>query len=347
MQGYFRINTFDLEPGMRVAEEVETDHGAILVSPGTILNQKLINKLSKLGVQKVAIYSPEEEEVGEEELEQKLEEVKYERSKEKIMGVFENINRGKELQQEEVKEVVEDVMEINSNVNVMKLLTQVRDRDDYTYNHSVNVGLMAMMFGRWLDMPEKDIKKLTYAGFLHDIGKAQVPEEILKKEGPLTEEEYAEVKKHSIYGYKLVKDNMYISQKTAQAILCHHERKNGKGYPLGLSGEDIPYFARIIGIIDTYDAMTSDRPYKQHEVPFEVLKLLGQESLQVFDISLLETFTKNVASYHQGEKIRLNNGEIGELVFIDPSQPTSPIVKVEDHFIDLRKSNLYIEDLNE
>ena len=241
--------------------------------------------------------------------------------------------------------MVDNALKFGSNINIMKLLIQIHEKDEYTYSHSVNVGLMSMLFGRWLNLNKKEIKKLTYAGFLHDIGKARVSDEILNKDGSLTEEEYNQMKKHSISGYKLIQNSMYISDQVAQAVLLHHERKDGTGYPLGIEGNKIPYFARIIGIVDTFDAMTSDRVYKKHQVPLDVLKKLNRDSLQTFDIVLLKTFTRNMISYYQGEKVRLSNGEIGELVYIKPDMPTEPIIKVDDHYVDIRKSDLYIEDI--
>ncbi len=344
MENYEKIKIIELRPGMKVAEKVENQFGAVLVSPGTILTRKLIGKLSIAGAETVTVYKGENEKTKT-ELENRLKEINYEKKVDKMKNVFSDIKRTNRVNEDEVKKTVNDLMEIDSNLDIMDLLSNVRSKDDYTYTHSVNVGLMAMMFGGWLDLEEKEIKKLTYAGFLHDIGKAKIPNEILNKNGPLTNKEFEIVKKHSIESYKIIKDNILISEKTAQAVLLHHERKDGSGYPMGLKGDEIPLFAKILGIVDTFDAMTSDRAYKQHQVPFDVLKMLSEESFQSFDITLLDTFTKNIANYYQGEEVILSNDDIGELVFIDPNKPTSPIVKVDDRFIDLRKSDIYIKDL--
>lgn len=344
MKNYKNVNILELKTGMKVAGKVENEYGAVLVSPGTILTEKIIDKLINVGTEKVAIYKGEDEKT-EDELEARLKEIKYEEKIDKMKDIFSDIKRSNKINKSEVKDVVNDIMGIDSNLDIMKLLSDMRGKDEYTYSHSVNVGMMAMMFGRWLKLKESEVRKLTYAGFLHDIGKAKIPDEILNKSSSLNKKEFEIIKTHPIEGYKLIKDNILISEKTAQAVLLHHERKDGSGYPMGIKQDKIPFFAKIIAIVDTFDAMTSDRSYVEHRAPFEVLKILSKDSLQTFDISLLDTFTNNIAKYYQGEEVILNDDSIGRLVFIDPDKPTSPIVKVEDRFIDLRKSDLYIKDL--
>jgi putative nucleotidyltransferase with HDIG domain len=340
-----KIPTMELEEGMTIAEKVIDSHGAVLVSTGTILYDGLIDRLNRLGIDKVAIFRDNKKITISSAGDKINNEVEYVEQKKKMKNIFSVIQKRNHIKSEQIKEIVENAMKLDSNQDIMNLLTHIHEKDEYTYNHSVNVGLMAMLFGRWLDLDPDEVKKLAYAGFLHDVGKAKVSDEILNKDSSLTNEEYKQMKKHSIYGYKLVRESMYISDNVAQAVLLHHERKDGTGYPLGIEGNKIPFFARIIGIVDTFDAMTSDRVYRKHQVPFEVIKKLSRDSLHVFDIVLLNIFTKNITNYYQGEKVRLNNGEIGELVYIKADMPTEPVVKIGDKFIDLRKSELYIEDI--
>ena len=332
-----------LEEGMTLAEKVENNHGAVLISAGTILSHQLINKLEKLRISHISIYTGDEQ--PDFDIDKQMDKIKYNDQRKKIKNIFNCIQKKNKIDHELIKDMVVKSMKLDNNLDIIKLLTHIHEKDEYTYNHSVNVGLMSMLFGRWLNLENSEVKKLTYAGFLHDVGKAKVPDEILNKKGSLTNEEFEIMQKHSISGYKLIKDCMYISDRVARAVLLHHERKDGSGYPLGIKGSRVPFFARVISIVDTFDAMTSDRVYSQHQVPFEVLKKLNRDSLQIFDIVLLNTFTKNIINYYKGEKVKLSDGTIGELVYIKHDIPTEPIIKVEDHYIDLRKSDLYIEDI--
>ncbi len=186
---------------------------------------------------------------------------------------------------------------------------------------------------------------MLYAGFLHDIGKARVPDEILNKKGPLTKEEFGIIKKHTVYGYETVKECQYISDKIAKAVLLHHERNNGMGYPFGFDRDRIPFLARVLAIIDTYDAMTSERVYRNRRPPFTVFKLF-EDDLRSYDILLTRIFMGNIAQYYPGEVVELSNGEKGEIVYINQKCISKPIIKVGKQYIDLSNSDdLEIVDL--
>ncbi|MFW5890788.1 MAG: HD-GYP domain-containing protein, partial [bacterium] len=221
-----------------------------------------------------------------------------------------------------------------------------RQEDQYTYSHLLNVGMMAYMFGNWLGLDQKDSIQLTQAGLLHDIGKAFIPDEILNKPDRLNDKEYEEIKKHTIYGYRMAQKNKEISNKICQGILTHQERYDGSGYPLKLKGKKIPLFGRILGIIDTFDAITADRVYQPASSPFKAIKLFDQETLGAFDYNLVKIFLNKIPNYFVQEKVKLNDGREAEVVFINPRHPERPIIKLEDNYIDLYKnSNIEIVKL--
>ncbi|MFW5991905.1 MAG: HD-GYP domain-containing protein [Halanaerobiaceae bacterium] len=341
MSEYKKVNVTELKPGMRIAQNVENKYGAILISPGMVLQEGIIAKLQKLGIRKVSIFAESESEIDDVFLEVPR---KYQENVLRMKGIFYSLNKGRQLEYEEIKQIVDDLFWIEVDQELLSILTQMRDVEKYTYIHSVNVGMLSIIFGRWIKMPEKNLKLLAYAGFLHDVGKSRIPAEILRKKGSLTEEEFEIMKKHSVYGYDIVRDCVFVTNKLARAVLFHHERKDGSGYPLGIKGDKIPFMARVLAIVDTFDAMTSDRVYKRHQPPFDVLKMLKQETLHTLDISLVKSFIKNISHYYLGEKVILNNGQKGEIVFINPDYPTEPIVKVEEEFVDLSKNKLNIRE---
>lgn len=335
-----KIDIGELKSGMRVAREVENQFGAVLVTPGMILDDNLIKKLMRLGIEEIEILDETEEELEKnkngfsEQYQESIHNVKemlYNAKKDKI--IFSNL-----------KIIADNALNMDTNRDIVTMLSVVRGVDEYTYSHSVNVGMLAMMFGRWAGLDEKSLKQLLYAGMLHDIGKAKIPEEILNKKGSLTVEEYEIMKKHAVYGYKITRECELLSEKVRQAVLMHHERNDGKGYPFGYDKDKIPFMARILAIVDTYDAMTSDRIYRGHRPPFEVFKLF-ENDLHSYDILLTKIFMTNMSQYYLGELVEIDNGMKGEIVYINPNHISKPIVKIEDHFVDLSENNLDIKEI--
>ncbi len=205
--------------------------------------------------------------------------------------------------------------------------------DEYLVRHSVNVSMLNGMIGKWLGMPEREVQLLVKSGLLHDVGKTKVSQEILNAPRALTPEEFAEIKKHSQYSYDLISKNESIDPIVAQTALCHHERMTGTGYPRGLKGEEIPLFAKITAISDTYDAMVSARCYKEAISPFFVLGHLAQGKFSDLDFMLIELFLDNISKELIGNSVLLTNGAIGSVMYINRSNWSFPIVQVDDEVV--------------
>lgn len=341
MAQYREIKIENLEEGMRVARMVENKFGAMLVSPGMILDDNLIIKLKRTGIKKLAIYDDSEEQL--EKNRSRFPE-EYRENVKEVKSIFKSVHDGNKLDFARIQEVAKKTRQIDTNRDIVTMLSTIRDIDEYTYIHSVNVGLLAMMFGRWSGLNTINIRQLLYSGLLHDIGKAQIPDEILNKKGRLNHEEFEIIKKHTIYGYELVKECKFVSEKIARAVLMHHERNDSSGYPFGHPKEKIPFMARVLAIVDTYDAMTSDRVYRGHRPPFAVFKLLEQD-LHSYDLLFSKIFMNNMSQYYLGEMVELTNGAMGEIVYINPQYISQPIVKVDDDYIDLSDSETEIKDV--
>ena len=196
-----------------------------------------------------------------------------------------------------VKPMLKNIMQ---NEEILKDLFTITQHDYYTYTHSVNVGIFATALavrynnsnGSRLDM---DMEKLSYGYFLHDIGKSRIPLEVLNKPGKLTEDEWVVMKMHPEWGYSILMETGHLTDEAAYIALQHHEQLDGTGYPFGKKGTSIHPCARICAIADTFDALTSVRPYKGAITPFEALKLMRKETLYDFDNNLLTTFIKLLA----------------------------------------------------
>lgn len=224
-------------------------------------------------------------------------------------------------------------------------MNHLKSDDNHTYVHSINVSMLCNIFGQWLKMSKEENDQLTLAGLIHDVGKTQIDGDILNKPGKLSNQEYDLMKQHSKLGYDLIR-NQDISENIKLGVLMHHERNDGTGYPLGLKGESIPDFAKIIAIADVYDAMTSSRSYHKKFSPFKVIQMFEQESYGYLDTKFLFIFLENIAHYYLGETARLSDGTEAKIVFIHNTSPSRPIVQAGDQMIDLLTNHqLTIEEV--
>jgi putative nucleotidyltransferase with HDIG domain len=232
--------------------------------------------------------------------------------------------------------------ESRNGMHVFEMLHCMREYDDLTYVHSLNVALICSVFGKWLKLSEKDIELLTLSGMLHDIGKQMLPSSLINKQGVLTIAEYSTIKTHTIQGYNILKDQD-IDQRIKYAALMHHERCDGSGYPNKLHSTEIDSFAKIIAIVDVYDAMTSARVYRPALSPFDAISIFESEGLQKYDPHYIMTFLQEIVQSYIGNRVRLNNDLEGEIRLINKHALSKPVVQCGSSFIDLSKeSNLSI-----
>ena len=233
--------------------------------------------------------------------------------------------------------------ENSTTISMFDMLHNMRQIDDSTYAHSVNVALICRLIGKWKNFSEKDMDTLTLCGLLHDIGKSKIPNEIIGKPGKLTDSEYEEIKKHPVIGYNLVK-NLDIDQRIKNAVLLHHERFDGKGYPLGLTGNEIDDFTSIVSIADVYDAMTANRCYRDGLCPFEVIAIFEKEGLTQFNPKYILTFLDHIANTYINNEVLLSDGSSGKIVLIN-KKLTRPTIQLDNgNFVNLEsRLDLYVQ----
>ena len=328
---------------MVIAEEVKSEFGGVLIPPGTKLNRKLIEQLKEMNLKEIKIKTARaiKEKIDKKQIGRE----KYEKNLENFSEAYKKAYYMKKVDFRTVKSLTEEAMDISDYLDLEDALKMTRDIDSYTYSHSLHVGILANKFGKWLNLEENRLCNLTTAALLHDIGKSKVKKEIITKPASLTPEEYEQAKKHSEYGYQLLKKSNRFSKSIMAGVLTHHERYHGGGYPLGLEGEKIPLFGRIIAICDTFDAVTTDRPYQKAVSPFTGIKILDGD-FDAFDHRLKMLFVEKIPYSLIGDQVILSNGQKAKVVFINPLHPESPIVKVEQDYLDLTdQSELSIEKL--
>ncbi|UFJ40030.1 HD-GYP domain-containing protein [Brevibacillus humidisoli] len=210
--------------------------------------------------------------------------------------------------------------------------------ENYTYRHSINVGILSALLAKLLNWPQERIILMGQAGLLHDIGKMMIPQNVLMKPGELTEEEFEVVKKHTIYGYQLLKQMEGTDSVLVQCAHWHHERCDGSGYPEGRTGDELPVECQLVAVADTFDAICSDRVYKSRTSPFEAAKILwGAMFNGKLHPEIVSRFIQYIVQCYVGHKAILSNGEEVEVVLIHLDEPMRPLVRSGRQYIDLRK----------
>ncbi|MCX8130049.1 MAG: HD-GYP domain-containing protein [Clostridia bacterium] len=348
-----KIGIENLVSGAKLAKSVFTSEGRVLLTSGMELKENYIQRLKANGIKE--IYIEDEISAGIEVTDVVCEDTRVE-AKLLVKNLMETYTVSQYINTGRVKEVIDKLIdELLSSKDILVNLSDIKSVDDYTFEHSVNVCILSLITGIGMGFSINRLKDLGIGALLHDIGKLKIPEEILKKPSQLTVEEFEEIKKHTIYGYEILKDNPSVSMISAFIAFGHHERYDGSGYPLQIRGENIHQCARIVAIADVYDALTSDRVYRRKLKTHEVIEYITSLGTHHFDKEIVENFVKYIAVYPVGTGVMLNTKEIGIVVRVNKSMPTRPVVRivfdenrsrVEQYYeVDLaRKINAYIVD---
>lgn len=237
------------------------------------------------------------------------------KSKQAVFFMFNEARMGKAVDVDSAQGLVEEIAaSVMRNPGALIGLARLKTKDDYTYMHSVAVCALMVALAKQMGLNEDDIREAGLAGLLHDIGKMMVPSDILNKPGKLTEDEFVSVKEHPVAGHNLLLEGKGASPVTLDVCLHHHEKMDGSGYPYGLKGEAISVHARMGAVCDVYDAITSNRPYKQGWCPAESLRKMADWSHGHFDEKIFQAFVKSVGIYPVGTLVRLESGRLGVVV---------------------------------
>ena len=232
-----------------------------------------------------------------------------------------NISAAREL----VKDTADNLMRDH---NVMLWLTYLKQRDEYTLTHCMNVSILAMNFARHLQLDRTQIELVGLGALLHDLGKMRIPDAILNKPGRLTAEEFAIMQTHPHEGFNLLANEEALPGEVLDVVLHHHERVSGNGYPDKLPAAEIPQLTKIASIVDVYDAITSDRCYHDGVSPYHALQNIYKWANENFDKHLVEEFISCMGLYPVGSAVALNHGQIGIVVATTPKTRLRPIVLI-------------------
>jgi len=367
-----KITPKEAQAGMFTAAQVRTPLGQVLAEPGTELTRQLINKMKLYKVEYVMVEGDDPDAATEAPLKQTVLpkthaqemvthnqkilvsdefrdfQLKYLSCINDIKDTFNDICNGKNTIDELkiLSSVIDLFASCHTTMELFDLLYNMRAMADPLYSHSLNVGLISRMIGRWLRLEKRDLNTLTISGLLHDIGKCKIPDEVLNKPGKLTDEEFALIRQHPKFGYDMLK-NLPIDSRIKRAALMHHERCDGSGYPSHIDGDLIDDFAMIAGIADVYDAMTAARQYRAPLCPFQVIASFEDEGFAKYNTKYLLVFLKKLAAAYQNNRVMLSDGRSCNIVMMNPHELSRPMVQFDDKsVIDLStRRDLFIKSV--
>ncbi|MDE5416226.1 HD-GYP domain-containing protein [Alkalihalobacterium chitinilyticum] len=328
--------------GCRLKNDIFNEQGTLLLKEGTILNEHHVLRLVDMGfninnyrenfvpVIRSSLLAPFQQElllnntVGE------------------IREIFSKVKDNDTVLLEVEEKVMPVVEQISLNYDLSTLMNGILCKDDYTYRHNIGVSVLASLLAKWLGYSQDEINTISLGGLLHDIGKLDIPDEVLLKKGPLTNQEYETIKRHPVYGYDILKKSGHFSDEICLMALEHHEREDGKGYPYGRAANEIHRYSKIIAIADIFHAMTSDRVYRGQVALYEVLKQMKSEAFGKLDPKMTYLFIQRIMEMSIGNQVYLDDRSIGEIVFIHHDDPINPVINIAGELIDLRYSQRYI-----
>ncbi len=347
------VSVDKLEPGLVVSENIYTIDDRLVLTKGTVLDEKDIARIKAHSLynifvedKKQAVEKKEEKPFSElsyaEKLRNSEEFIRFkqhiEENAEKLEEAFKMIaNNSMQLDVEKLTEPVYHLfVEAGGTSGIFDMLHNLRDNSDAVYMHSLNVSLISNTLATWLRLSEEEVRLATAGGLLHDIGKMLVPSELINKTTPLTEYEQRVMREHVVKGYELVK-NMEIDSHIKSCILMHHELRDGSGYPLHLKNDQIDHICSIVTVANVYDNLTSKRLYRNSICPFTVIEQFENDGLEKYDPNVIMTFLSNIVNTFIANRVMLSTGQTGDIIFINPTYLSKPIVKCGNEYVDLSK----------
>lgn len=320
------IHISKLRPGMVLADNVNVNN-VLLLAGGSVIKPSYIERFRECGITKVAIY---DKEMADQEIILNPVESFYKDTYQTIEEIFSGLNKKTTLDIEPIFPVLETILEtVFSNQNNLLLLTGYQKQfDSYYFAHSLDVCIYSLITAKAMELSPEENIILGTGALLHDIGKSKVPASILSKKGSLTADEFQKVKKHSAYGYYLLKQNPQIHPDVLRIVLEHHERCDGSGYPYRLQAREIYKLSKIVAVADIYDALTSDRVFRKKILPHEAAELLLSISNSQLDPEITKIFMENIAIYPKGCQVLLNTNEIAVVIDSNRKMPLRPRLKI-------------------
>ncbi|GGG26667.1 HD-GYP domain-containing protein [Paenibacillus abyssi] len=351
--------------GDKIVQDVQTPLGGVLFHKGKVITPRELEILQAFMISSVVIEAregaedepakimPAEEQKKESKQAASMQtnqthsmQNEYDQLFKLLKRVHNQFITGESLPILEIRTKLEALLKHIKEYNVLAFLPNIRNEHDYIFHNSVMSAMTSYQLALWNNFAQKDLLPIAMAGLLHDIGNIKVDKNLLYKPTSLTQAEVDEMKQHTVYGYQLLKSVPAINEGVKLAALQHHEKVDGSGYPLGVSGEKIHPYAKIVAIADIFHAMTLTRSYRKPISPYLVLEQIQSESFGKLDPLYVQTFIEKVTQFNIGTVVRLSDDRIGEIVFSDRNQLTRPWVSINKTIVNLTtERHLYIQEI--
>lgn len=315
-------------PGMTVLQPVvDVETGNTIINKGQKLTEENIYRIKNFKHTEIWVDFNTEDKIWRVDKKKKY---IYESYIKTLKLTLREVSKEGEIQLDEVIEIAKHmVRNFTCSFELLATVNHLKTVSSDVYEHSINVAFLSLLIGKWCGYNDKKIEQLVLAGLLHDIGKLHIPNYVFNNKNGLNVAERLQYKRHPIYGYEELSKYKELDIEVLKAVLSHHERCDGSGFPLGLTEERISDLSQIIGLIDEYDDLR--RKYNM----FKVIKILRVDKMHEFNTRILIEFCNNIMNYYIGTFVKLSTGEIGEVVMIQPNALHRPIIKVQSKCIDL------------
>lgn len=346
------MKTRQLHAGMKIDQAIVDASGRALIEKGTLLDDFQIQGLLSRGIMEIYIREGDEDPdeavsiVIPQAVQNTINKVRVaDRARINISeSVKKRISEGIQFLYSSTEDphfaeatgnITEELMKaLNENDAIAVDVGALKVSDEYTFKHSVDVATMAMVIAKKHGLEESMIQEIGVAGLLHDVGKSKIPNEVLNKPARLTDEEFMLMKKHATFGYQILKEKNAFNDRILLGVLQHHEKINGKGYPMGVPGEKIHLYARIIAIADIYDALVTERPYKTGFSKRDAIEMIMAMTGEL-DINVMKSFLGSIILYPVDSIVTLSNGEKAKVVSNNEQYPLRPTV------VGIQSGNVY------
>lgn len=336
-----KIKVLDLKEGMILKNPVFSDN-KILMEKGQEITSKSIERLENYKIGEVEILDGKEQELNKIQTEEKVikEEFEkvYQETRVKAKEVFTKALNGNVDIKAVDTMIIDTIANLEKSKDIFLTLLSMRGEENYLYDHSIKSTIIALSIGKKLGYDKDQLRLLGKAALLHDVGMFSIDNEIINKKDKLNDKEMQIIRKHTLDGENLLKNEEEIVQLAAK---FHHERIDGEGYPNRVKGEELPEIVRIISIADIYTALISSREYRDAKDPQEVIAYLMQMSSKQVDTNIVKKLLENMSLFSIGAQVKLSNGKIAKVVKATDN-PFRPIVDTEDERIDLNNKKIHL-----
>ncbi|MDR3565790.1 MAG: HD-GYP domain-containing protein [Negativicutes bacterium] len=325
-----------LRPGMVLAgAAVVPGKKAVLLAENTVLSQKLIDYLISSGCQAVDIALMGQDDIADMEERQKFQN-SYSLMMDSLQNTFDTIRSSRDIPVPQIKTLASQSYELLCYRDVLRLLQTSAKHDDLLLSHSLNVAIIAGGLAQWLGLSKEETTEAIIAGILHDIGKVMIPDRIINKPGKLMPYEMNVMRCHPYYSFQMVESSPNISAAIKSAILQHHERLDGSGYPDRLSGEDVTPLAQLVAVADIYEAMTSHLVYRRAMSPLAAIEEFLEAMFGKLNPDACLTLTNRLKSLMIGNGVLLDNGQSAKIIHFEQDFGCRPLVRLNDgQYVDL------------